>query len=90
VARARSTFGKLQRDQAKKDRAKAKMDDRLSRREDKAAASEEASTAPRSEEVDQTKLLEQFAALHEDFAEGRISLEDFEERQEELRAKMVV
>ena len=31
MARARSTFGKLQRDQAKKDRAKAKMDDRLSR-----------------------------------------------------------
>ncbi len=28
MARARSTFGKLQRDQAKKDRAKAKMDDR--------------------------------------------------------------
>ncbi len=31
MARARSTFGKLQRDQAKKDRAKAKMDDRISR-----------------------------------------------------------
>ena len=37
MARARSTFGKLQRDQAKKDRARAKMDDRQSRREDKAA-----------------------------------------------------
>jgi hypothetical protein len=90
VARARSTFGKLQRDQAKKDRAKAKMDDRMSRREDKAAASEEASSTPSADEVDQTQLLEQFAALHEDFAEGRISQEDFETRQEELRAKMVV
>jgi hypothetical protein len=90
VARARSTFGKLQRDQAKKDRAKAKMDDRMSRREDKAAASEEAATIPSASDVDQTQLLEQFAALHEDFAEGRISQEDFELRQEELRAKMVV
>jgi hypothetical protein len=90
VARARSTFGKLQRDQAKKDRAKAKMDDRMSRREDKAAASEEAAPTPSAEDVDQTQLLEQFAALHEDFAEGRISQEDFEQRQEELRAKMVV
>jgi uncharacterized membrane protein len=90
VARARSTFGKLQRDQAKKDRAKAKMDDRMSRREDKAAASEEASSTPSADEIDQTQLLEQFAALHEDFAEGRISQEDFETRQEELRAKMVV
>jgi hypothetical protein len=90
VARARSTFGKLQRDQAKKDRAKAKMDDRMSRREDKAAANEQADPVPSSDEVDQTKLLEQFAALHEDFAEGRISQDDFEVRQEELRAKLVV
>jgi hypothetical protein len=89
VARARSTFGKLQRDQAKKDRAKAKMDDRLSRREDK-AANQGAPDSPSGGEVDQTKLLEQFAALHEDLAEGRISLDDFEIRQEELRAKLVV
>ena len=90
MARARSTFGKLQRDQAKKDRAKAKMDDRLSRREDKAAAANERAEAPSAAEVDQTQLLEQFAALHEDLAEGRISLDDFEVRQEELRAKLVV
>jgi len=90
VARARSTFGKLQRDQAKKDRAKAKMDDRLSRREDKAAAASERAEAPSAAEVDQTQLLEQFAALHEDLAEGRISLDDFEVRQEELRSKLVV
>jgi len=90
VARARSTFGKLQRDQAKKDRAKAKMDDRQSRREDKAAATEQAEATPKADEVDQTQLLEQFAALHEDFAEGRISQDDFELRQEELRAKLVI
>ncbi len=90
MARARSTFGKLQRDQAKKERAKAKMDDRLSRREDKAEASKHEPDAPSGEDVDQTKLLEQFAALHEDLAEGRISLDDFEVRQEELRAKLVV
>ena len=90
MARARSTFGKLQRDQAKKDRAKAKMDDRLSRREDKAAAASERAEAPSAAEVDQTQLLEQFAALHEDLAEGSISLDDFEVRQEELRSKLVV
>ena len=89
MARARSTFGKLQRDQAKKERAKAKMDDRQSRRDDKAAASEQGRSEP-SETVDQTRLLEEFAALHEDLAEGRISLDDFEVRQEELRSKMVV
>jgi hypothetical protein len=90
VARARSTFGKLQRDQAKKDRAKAKMDDRISRKEDKAAATEQAGPTVSADDVDQTRLLEEFAALHEDLAEGRISLDDFEVRQEELRAKLVV
>ena len=90
MARARSTFGKLQRDQAKKDRARAKMDDRQSRREDKAADDAGGNGSSSSEVVDQTRLLEQFAALHEDLADGRISLDDFEVRQEELRAKMVV
>ena len=89
MARARSTFGKLQRDQAKKDRARAKMDDRQSRREDKAADALAAGPS-NGEVVDQTRLLEQFAALHEDLADGRISLDDFEIRQEELRSKMVV
>jgi hypothetical protein len=90
MARARSTFGKLQRDQAKKDRARAKMDDRQSRREDKATDDLEGGASSNGEVVDQTRLLEQFAALHEDLADGRISLDDFEVRQEELRAKMVV
>jgi hypothetical protein len=90
MARARSTFGKLQRDQAKKDRARAKMDDRQSRREDKAADDLEDDGQGNGEVVDQTRLLEQFARLHEDLADGRISLDDFEVRQEELRAKMVV
>jgi hypothetical protein len=79
----------LQRDQAKKDRAKAKMDDRLARREDNEAA-DDAPSGPSAENIDQTRLLEEFAALHEDLAEGRISLDDFELRQEELRAKLVV
>jgi hypothetical protein len=90
MARARSTFGKLQRDQAKKDRARAKMDDRQSRREDKAADDLDGNGTSNGEVVDQTRLLEQFARLHEDLADGRISLDDFEVRQEELRSKMVV
>ena len=90
MARARSTFGKLQRDQAKKDRAKAKMDDRISRKEDKAVANEQAAPSLSADEVDQTRLLEEFAALHEDLAEGRISLDDFEVRQADLRQRLRV
>ena len=89
MAHARSTFGKFQRDQAKKDRAKAKMDDRLSRKRTRPPRVSTPSR-PSADDVDQTRLLEEFAALHEDLAEGRISLDDFELRQEELRAKLVV
>ncbi len=87
MARSRSTFGKLQRDQAKKARAKAKAEDRLARREDRAEA--EPRSAAQSPE-DQAGLLDQFARLHEDLAEGRISIEDFEVRQEELRSQLQV
>ncbi len=54
------------------------------------SANEQAAPSLSADEVDQTRLLEEFAALHEDLAEGRISLDDFEVRQEELRAKLVV
>ncbi len=86
MARSRSTFGKLQRDQAKRAKAKAKQEDRLARREDRATTDP---GAPRPAE-DQSALLEQFARLHDDLADGRISLEDFELRQEELRSRLRV
>ena len=88
MARPRSTFGKLQRDQAKRAKAKAKQEDRLARREDRAEADQDPPAPPPAE--DQTALLEQFARLHEDLADGRISIEDFEVRQEELRDKLQV
>ena len=84
---SRSTVGKLQRDQAKRAKAKAKQEDRLARRSERADTDEPA--APRIEE-DQGKLLEEFARLHEDLEEGRISLDDFEVRQADLRARLQV
>ncbi|MGH9091074.1 MAG: hypothetical protein ACRDZR_06830 [Acidimicrobiales bacterium] len=87
MARARSTFGKLQRDQAKRAKARAKQEDRLARREERSVATEP-DVAPPAE--DQEALLEQFARLHEDLADGRISLDDFEVRQEDLRSRLRV
>jgi hypothetical protein len=87
MARPRSTFGKLQRDQAKRDRARAKAEDRQARRDDRAAAPPRPAS-PAAE--DQSYLLDQFARLHEDLADGRISMEDFEVRQEELRSRLRV
>jgi hypothetical protein len=88
MARPRSTFGKLQRDQAKRAKAKAKQEDRAARREDRAEADQNPPDTGPAE--DQSALLEQFAHLHEDLADGRISIEDFEIRQEELRSRLQV
>jgi len=86
LARPRSTFGKLQRDQAKKAKARAKQEDRVARREDR-PDTDDPVAGPME---DQEALLEQFARLHEDLADGRISLDDFETRQEDLRSRLRV
>ena len=59
------------------------------RKEDRADADAEPKQATQSPE-DQAGLLDQFARLHEDLADGRISIEDFEVRQEELRSQLQV
>ncbi|MGH8980344.1 MAG: hypothetical protein ACRDWE_04900 [Acidimicrobiales bacterium] len=86
MARPRTTVGKLERDQAKRDKARAKQESRLARRADQASAETQ---APVPEE-DQAALLAQFARLHEDLADGRISIDEFESRQEELRKRLMV
>lgn len=84
MARPRTTVGKLERDQAKRDKARAKQESRLARRADQAGTAH-AATAPAE---DQEALLAQFAGLHEDLADGRISIDEFESRQEELRKRL--
>jgi hypothetical protein len=86
MARPRTTVGKLQRDQAKREKAKAKQEDRLARRADRSEADGEA-PAPAE---DQEALLAQFARLHEDLADGRISIDEFESRQDDLRRRLRV
>jgi ribosomal protein RSM22 (predicted rRNA methylase) len=86
MAPSRSTVGKLQRDQAKRAKAKAKQEDRQARRSDRG---DDEPAAARVQE-DQGKLLEEFARLHEDLEEGRISLDDFEVRQADLRERLQV
>ncbi|HLW44992.1 MAG TPA: hypothetical protein VKR78_02165 [Acidimicrobiales bacterium] len=88
MARPRTTVGKLQRDQAKREKAKAKQEDRLARRAER-GESDDAQPAPAPAE-DQEALLEQFARLHEDLADGRISLDEFESRQDDLRRRLRV
>jgi hypothetical protein len=86
MARPRTTVGKLQRDQAKREKAKAKQEDRLARRAERGEADD---VLPGPEE-DQEALLAQFARLHEDLADGQISLDEFESRQDDLRRRLRV
>jgi hypothetical protein len=87
MARPRTTVGKLQRDQAKREKAKAKQEDRLARRADRDTGDDDSDLGPAE---DQQALLAQFAKLHEDLAEGRISIDDFELRQDDLRRRLRV
>jgi hypothetical protein len=87
MARPRTTVGKLQRDQAKREKAKAKQEDRLARRADRDSGAADSDHEPAE---DQQALLAQFAKLHEDLADGRISIDDFELRQDDLRRRLRV
>jgi hypothetical protein len=83
VAKQRSTFGKLERQRAQQATAKAKHDRRTSR---STVGAEERPVTPDPEvEAD---LLDKFAKLHQAFDDGQISLEDFELRRNELRARL--
>jgi len=86
MARSRSTFGKMQREQEKRSRARAKQEKRFAKRDEEPVDDE----GPVAAVEDQASILEALAKLHEDFAEGRIPLEIFEERQEELRSSIRV
>ncbi len=85
MAKSRSTFGKMQREQEKRSRAKEKAE----RREERRNMEPEEPTEP-AQQVDQSKVLLELAKIHEDLAEGRLSLEDFEVRQEELRELLMI
>lgn len=83
MARSRSTFGKMQREQEKRSRARAKQEKRLAKRDE-----DEPEEGAVTTEEDQASILDALAQLHEDLAEGRVSLEIFEVKQEELRSSI--
>jgi len=85
MARPRSTFGKLQRDRDKQAKAKAKQDRRSMKPEE--IEGEEAPPAP---VADQGMVMAALAKLQTDLDEGRVGLDEFEDKREELRQQMVI
>jgi hypothetical protein len=80
VSRRRTTFGKLQRDRDKQAKAKAKIERRAARSEE-SDSDDEVAPAP---EVDQATVLAQLAELHAAFDDGKLDLDTFEARRDEL------
>ena len=85
MSRRRTTFGKLQRDRDKQAKAKAKLERKAQRAEQSDEQQPEA--AP---DVDQAKVLAQLAELHAAFDDGKMGLEDFEARRDELTSQLRV
>ena len=89
---ARSSFAKLQRDRDKRAKAAAKRERRQNRDEkgeDEEGAETDEATEPMSEESTE-ELLGQIAKLHEQFEDGQIPFQTFEEQKAELMARLSV
>ena len=86
MSRRRTTFGKLQRDRDKQAKAQAKLE----RRAQRAEQSEEQQPEAPAPEVDQAAVLAQLAELHAAFDDGKMGLEDFEARRDELTSQLRV
>jgi hypothetical protein len=78
----------MQREQEKRSRARAKQEKRFARKDEQPDSESEDAEMVAAE--DQASVLDALARLHEDFAEGRISFDTFEERQEQLRSSIRV
>jgi hypothetical protein len=96
MAKQRSSFAKLQRDKAKKERAAMKRASRLQKKADlereSQAPSEPGDDAlvPGEGELSAPELLALIEDLHKRREAGTISLEDFEEAKVELFARLPV
>ena len=99
MAKQRSSFAKLQRDKAKKERAAMKRASRLQKKADleaealnptPVAEEDDGALVPGEGELSAPELLALIEDLHNRREAGTISLEDFEEAKVELFARLPV
>ena len=82
---SQARFQKMQREKAKREKAQAKAERKAARAEEAELAATDADPAPPQEDV-----LAALAALHAEFDDDKIDFETFEERKQELIAKLSV
>jgi hypothetical protein len=83
MAKRRTTFGKLQRERTKKEKAAAKAERRAARLEDTVET-------PGAGPANEAAVIAELEALHERYDAGDLSLEDFETRRNALLSRLTV
>jgi len=82
VSRPRSTYGKRQREQEKREKAQAKVERKVARQ----TLDPEQGDDP--VEASESELIEELAGLHGAYEAGDVALDDFEERRDHIRAQL--
>ncbi len=85
MSKQRATFAKRQRDQEKQAKAAAKRERRASRPD-----SEDQTAPGAAASDDQAGVLAALARLHQAYDDGKVGLDDFEVRRDELRSRLRV
>ncbi|MCB0990388.1 MAG: hypothetical protein R2770_05350 [Acidimicrobiales bacterium] len=88
MATSRTSYGKLQRDRAKKEKAELKRARRMAREDDPEAASQEKLEA--NVAADPAALLAQVEELHRQFEADEIDFDTFEDRKLELMEQLTL
>lgn len=88
MATSRTSFQKLQRDRAKKEKQIAKRDRRLDKPPEDGDETIDLALIPEGEEIPPDQLLKMVAEIHEQFEAGTLTFEEFEERKTELFARI--
>lgn len=85
MAKARATFGKRERDRAKRERAELKREKRAEKSADDDTGGDEPVDTSGND-----RILAAVAALHERFENGELDLESFEEQRAELMGRLAI
>jgi hypothetical protein len=86
MATRRTTFDKLQRERAKKAKAAAKRERRQEKGENEGG--DDLLDLGAEEDLTPGELLQRIEAVHERYAAGQLSFEDFEEQKTELLTRL--
>ena len=89
----RSTFGKLERDRAKKAKAAAKRERRLERKADAATPADDVTAGAHNDPpggISAADLLAEIELTHQRFEAGDIGYDEFEEKKAELFSRLPI